>query len=258
MRGYALIVTNLCLAAVAHGFVDYELKCTKDEIGIRWPSYYSSSDYYLCNRVGGKKITMTCGQGEVFTFVLQSCTSPGRYIPAPPINILPTSSPIQVHEQTAHVVSLPKPLYPTDGQPPIIASPQQLPDITAGNPKPFNFEPPHGDHSDASENPSETKEESVKPSLPNKLKPSNQQLNGVTVPLPPTPEPTPPVVKKPVKPQSQLPVKKQPAAPIKKPTTTDKKKKPVKPSEKQAPTKTEAKSQKKPPTPKKPPTQPKE
>uniref|UniRef100_A0A0K8UYU0 Uncharacterized protein n=1 Tax=Bactrocera latifrons TaxID=174628 RepID=A0A0K8UYU0_BACLA len=201
---------------------------------------------------------MTCGQGEVFTFVLQSCTSPGRYIPAPPINILPTSSPIQVHEQTAHVVSLPKPLYPTDGQPPIIASPQQLPDITAGNPKPFNFEPPHGDHSDASENPSETKEESVKPSLPNKLKPSNQQLNGVTVPLPPTPEPTPPVVKKPVKPQSQVPVKKQPAAPIKKPTTTDKKKKPVKPSEKQAPTKTEAKSQKKPPTPKKPPTQPKE
>lgn len=241
---------------MAQGFIDYELICSKEEIGIRWPSYYSSSDYYVCNRIGGKQIKMTCGQGELFTFVLQSCTSPGRYIPAPPINILPTSSPKQ--ELTINAMSLPVPLYHTDNQPPIISAPQQLPVITGENPKPLNFEPPYGDHTNESENPSEIKEEPMKHSLPSKLKPSNEQSNGVTVPLPPTPEPTPPVVKKPVKPQSKLPVKKQPAPPIKKQSTTDNKKKPVKPSEKKAPQKTEPKTQKKPPTPKKPPTQPKE
>ncbi|XP_011195431.1 uncharacterized protein LOC105220685 [Zeugodacus cucurbitae] len=252
MKVFALTLTALCLANVAQG-LDYELQCTKDEMGIRWPSYHSSSEFYMCNRIGGKSLKMSCGHGELFTFVLQSCTSPGRYIPAPPMNILPTSS-----SMTPDFSLLPKPIYSNEDKPSIVLAPQHPPVISGEHPKPITHELPHESDVKESEGPIETKEElsEMPPSLP--IKPI---APGVDVPLPPTPAPTPPVVKKPVKPQPQVPGKKQLAAPNKKqpaapnkkqPAPTDNKKKPVQPSKKQqVPENHEPKAVKKPPTAKK-------
>ncbi|XP_022221686.2 LOW QUALITY PROTEIN: peritrophin-55 [Drosophila obscura] len=92
MKVFAL--TLLCLAAVAQAHVSYKLQCARGEIGIRWPSYHSNSEYFVCQGVYGSQLTIHCPPGEVFTFVLQQCASPAHYIPAPPIDVLPTAAPI--------------------------------------------------------------------------------------------------------------------------------------------------------------------
>ncbi|XP_034660856.1 peritrophin-55 [Drosophila subobscura] len=92
MKVFAL--TLLCLAAVAQAHVSYKLQCARGEIGIRWPSYHSNSEYYVCQGVYGSQLTIHCPAGEVFTFVLQQCAAPSHYIPAPPIDVLPTAAPI--------------------------------------------------------------------------------------------------------------------------------------------------------------------
>ncbi|XP_053945908.1 peritrophin-55 [Anastrepha ludens] len=206
MRVFALTVTTLCLAVVAQGSVDYQLSCDRDEIGIRWPSYHSNSEYYMCTHVGGRQLKMSCGPGELFTFVLQACTTPGRFIPPPPAGILPLSSSFK---QTSHAekesvndVKIPKPLYPIGDQPPVIVNSQSSPVSILEHLKPPSLEkpvsePPHADQTD-DEKSSNSKEleESVLPSLPGKPKPSKVLSTDITVPVPPTPEPTPPVVKK--------------------------------------------------------------
>ncbi|XP_004524194.1 extensin [Ceratitis capitata] len=229
MRVFALIVTTLCLAAVAQGFIDYQLECTRDEIGIRWPSYYSNSDYYVCSRVGGKQVKLSCNPGELFTFVLQACTKPGRFIPAPPVDLLPISSSKNDKflnqptngESGSSEVALPKPLYPSHGLPTADLVLPGLPKedkLVDGPPTPPTIELTTSDISSS---------------------PSSESSKPPTPPLPPTPEPTPPVVKKPVKLQPQAPGKKQPTAPNKKQPTKPEKKPPT-------PAKSAAKMPKKP------------
>ncbi|XP_064550615.1 uncharacterized protein LOC135436823 [Drosophila montana] len=86
-----------CLAALAQARIDYKLQCTRDEVGIRWPSYYSNSEYYVCQSVYGSQLTVHCPAGQVFTFVLQQCAAPALYVPAPPMDVLPTAAPITTH-----------------------------------------------------------------------------------------------------------------------------------------------------------------
>ncbi|XP_067619391.1 uncharacterized protein [Eurosta solidaginis] len=231
MKAFALTVTILCLA-VAHGFVDYQLKCNHDEVGIRWPSYHSNSDYYVCTRIGGKQIKMSCNAGELFTFVLQACTEPGKFIPPPPTDILPISSLNQLpssEQQTGlqvvpvgNTAVLPKPLHPAiDSQSQINLSPQMPPIIIDENSKPPNLEssvhgPPHESSNGGQEEIIDGLEEPapvMKPSPPNKQKPAQ---------MPPTPEPTPPVVKKPQSIAKKPPIagkNKPQAKPTKKPAS---------------------------------------
>lgn len=101
-------LTLLGLLALAQARIDYKLQCTRDEVGIRWPSYYSNSEYYVCQSVYGSQLTVHCPAGQVFTFVLQQCAAPALYVPAPPMDVLPTAAPI-----TTHLV---------DEAPPVLAS----------------------------------------------------------------------------------------------------------------------------------------
>ncbi|XP_023175615.1 vegetative cell wall protein gp1 [Drosophila hydei] len=95
MKVFAL--TLLSLAALAQARIDYKLQCTREEVGIRWPSYFSNSEYYVCQGIYGNQLTVHCPPGEVFTFVLQQCASPALYVPAPPMDVLPTDAPITTH-----------------------------------------------------------------------------------------------------------------------------------------------------------------
>ncbi|XP_017037901.1 uncharacterized protein [Drosophila kikkawai] len=95
MKVFAL--TLLSLLALSQARMDYKLQCTRNEIGIRWPSYHSNSEYYVCQSVRGDQLTVHCPAGELFTFVLQQCASPAHYIPAPPMDVLPTEAPITVN-----------------------------------------------------------------------------------------------------------------------------------------------------------------
>lgn len=90
-------ITLLSLLALGQARMDYNLQCTRNEIGIRWPSYHSNSEYYVCQSVYGGQLTVHCPAGELFTFVLQQCASPAHYIPAPPMDVLPTEAPITMH-----------------------------------------------------------------------------------------------------------------------------------------------------------------
>ncbi|KAM8706976.1 hypothetical protein ACLKA7_011132 [Drosophila subpalustris] len=95
MKMFAL--TLLSLLALSQARLDYKLQCTREEIGIRWPSYFSNSEYYVCQSVFGSQLTVHCPAGEVFTFVLQQCAAPALYVPAPPMDSLPTAAPITTH-----------------------------------------------------------------------------------------------------------------------------------------------------------------
>ncbi|EDV94617.1 GH22087 [Drosophila grimshawi] len=95
MKVFAL--TLLSLVALSQARSDYRLQCTRDEIGIRWPSYFSNSEYFVCQSVFGSQLTVHCPPGEIFTFVLQQCTSPSLYVPSPPMTMLPTAAPITMH-----------------------------------------------------------------------------------------------------------------------------------------------------------------
>ncbi|EDW83679.1 uncharacterized protein Dwil_GK13549 [Drosophila willistoni] len=92
-----IALTLLSLAALSQARLDYKLQCTRDEISIRWPSYHSNSEYYVCQGVHGNQLTVHCPAGEVFTFVLQQCAAPALYVPAPPMDKLPTSEPVTTH-----------------------------------------------------------------------------------------------------------------------------------------------------------------
>jgi len=90
-------LTLLSLLALSQARLDYKLQCTREEVGIRWPSYFSNSEYYVCQTVFGSLLTVHCPAGEVFTFVLQQCAAPALYVPAPPMDFLPTAAPITTH-----------------------------------------------------------------------------------------------------------------------------------------------------------------
>lgn len=90
----ALTLTLLGLASLAQAGTHYRLQCAAAEVGIRWPSYFSNSEYYVCQGLYGNQLTVNCAPGEVFSFVLQQCAAPAQYVPAPPMNSLPTAAPI--------------------------------------------------------------------------------------------------------------------------------------------------------------------
>lgn len=98
---FALTLTLLGLATLTQARTEYRLQCAPDEVGIRWPSYFSNSEYYVCQGLYGNQLTVNCAAGEVFSFVLQQCSSPAKYVPAPPMASLPTAAPVtmqQVHD----------------------------------------------------------------------------------------------------------------------------------------------------------------
>ncbi|XP_034488779.1 extensin [Drosophila innubila] len=92
-----IALTLLSLVALSQARLDYKLQCNREEVGIRWPSYFSNSEYYVCQSVYGGQLTVHCPAGEVFTFVLQQCAAPALYVPAPPMDSLPTAAPITTH-----------------------------------------------------------------------------------------------------------------------------------------------------------------
>jgi len=207
MKGFFLIGATVLFAGIVSAYVDYHLKCSKNELGIRWPSYHSNSDYYVCQHENGQQATMTCNPGEVFTFVLQMCTSPAKFIPPPPMDRLLKSQNSQTTSLNENIGqgTVNKPMDLT----PLI--PMDLPSSYPINPTAVgdeNIHPnreqpsihlPNIDESkfpDVFQNSPESKEENIettvpvlpgKPPVPSPAKPQ--------VPLPPTPAPTPPVMK---------------------------------------------------------------
>ncbi|XP_016960242.1 uncharacterized protein LOC108031389 [Drosophila biarmipes] len=196
MKIFAL--TLLSLLALSQARMDYKLQCARSEISIRWPSYYSNSEYYVCQTVNGSQLTVHCPAGEVFTFVLQQCMSPSHYIPAPPMDALPTAAPITV--------------MALEDSPPVISEHSQQEHET-----PEHHE--HHEHQEHQEDHHEHHEEEVE-----------------AHPIPPTPAPEPPtpptvavapVPQKSKKPSVPVPAKKptvpSKAAMAKKPTASPKK-----------------------------------
>ncbi|XP_075144768.1 uncharacterized protein LOC142219888 [Haematobia irritans] len=266
------------LFLIAFGFLataqaskrDYALKCAHEEMGIRWPSYKSNAEYYVCHRVGERPMVMNCNPGEVFTFVLQVCTSPTKYIPAPALEILPTSSPLNGLHLPSHNNHHPDAFRPLEivNRPPIFgevnhqAVPPIMPEIPPMEnediPKPPMVLIPNSDNNNNNKETEEVKENEVEAAVES-VKPAP--------PMPPTPAPTPPVVdpnaaeesvKKPGMPKKPTAEKKKSSL---KPTKSEKKKptdtKDIKKSPKK-PSKSPAKTPKKPaPAPKKSPKSPK-
>ncbi|XP_037729755.1 peritrophin-55 [Drosophila subpulchrella] len=192
MKVFAL--TLLSLLALSQARMDYKLQCARSEISIRWPSYYSNSEYYVCQSVNGSQLTVHCPAGEVFTFVLQQCVSPAHYIPAPPMDVLPTAAPITV--------------LAVEDSPPVISAHSQLDVETPGHHDHHEHQDhqDHQDHHEHQEHHHENHEEEVE-----------------VHPIPPTPAPEPPTpptvsVSKPVVPVPQK--SKKPSVPVaaKKPT----------------------------------------
>lgn len=216
-----VIALTLCFVAVAVAQfdMDLQLKCTREEIGIRWPSYYSNSEYYICQREGGRQAKMQCPPGELFTFVLQVCTTPNRFIPPPPMEVLPTSSApmaIQPIPEEPLRPSLPRPIHPIDH------NPMFPPIIVDQHPPSIDLPENHPPMVTENELPAEIPEEEItgppgKPSLPplpGKPKPQlpSKKPADPAAPLPPTPAPTPPVVQVTQPPKKQG-AKKPPALP---------------------------------------------
>ncbi|XP_037810632.1 pollen-specific leucine-rich repeat extensin-like protein 1 [Lucilia sericata] len=213
-----LLLATLSLVAIAQA-KKYELRCAKSELSIRWPSYESNSEYYICPRLFAKPMTVTCNPGEVFTFVLQSCTAPNRYIPAPAVEDLPLAAPIPSKPNKdgfltpLEIANIPHPPIFNPLKPsPVVEMPALQPAVL-----PFEIpKPPVA----AVETP---KHEEIKPVQ------KEEQVVAVVeeapkplAPLPPTPAPTPPVV-------ANESSKKPSVAAGKKPTT-NKKKSSAKPS----------------------------
>lgn len=194
MKVTGLILATLSLVAFAQGKHDYRLRCAQEEMGIRWPSYVSHSEYYVCPRVNGKQMTVTCNPGEVFTFVLQMCTGPSQYIPAPAFETLPTASPL-LATNVAHppiIIETRPPVFDIPSMRP--QPPQQPPSFVIEAPKaPVQLVEDHkhegehhAGHHGEHHGEHHTVEEIVKDDKPSKPM--------VLPPMPPTPAPTPPVV----------------------------------------------------------------
>lgn len=210
------------IVALAQASKEYQLKCTKEEMGIRWPNYMHHSEYFVCPRIGGKQMTVACNAGEVFTFVLQSCTSPSKYIPAPALEILPTASPLQAaqHTQNKYDDGLPKPLTMTNHQqPPVLSEKPQMLEVPHIRPAvhvpvhhpeihqqiPEIHHPHHNQHADEPEHVSNVE-----------VVPQHHEAKPEDLPpMPPTPAPTPPVV--------SVEQNKKPATGSKKPVVAQKK-----------------------------------
>ncbi|XP_017041010.1 peritrophin-55 [Drosophila ficusphila] len=158
MKAFAL--TLLSLLALSQARMDYKLQCARSEISIRWPSYHSNSEYYVCPSVNGTQLTVHCPAGEVFTFVLQQCVPPRHYIPAPPMNVLPTAAPV-----TQLLI---------DDAPPVISGLSQLENETPEHHEHHEHHE-HKEHSEHSEHHHEHHEEEAE-----------------IHPIPPTPAPEPP------------------------------------------------------------------
>ncbi|XP_017084892.2 peritrophin-55 [Drosophila eugracilis] len=172
MKVFAL--TLLSLLALSQARMDYKLQCERSEISIRWPSYHSNSEYYVCQSVNGGQLTVHCPAGEVFTFVLQQCVPPAHYIPAPPMDALPTAAPI-----TTQVI---------DDAPPVISGLSQLEAQT----------PEHHEHKEHHEHHEHHEDEGE---------------DYPTPPTPPTEAPTPPTVQN-AKPAAPVPQKTKPSVPV--------------------------------------------
>ncbi|XP_016997257.2 uncharacterized protein [Drosophila takahashii] len=211
MKVFAL--TFLSLLALSQARLDYKLQCARSEISIRWPSYHSNSEYYVCQSVNGSQLTVHCPAGEVFTFVLQQCVSPSHYIPAPPMDVLPTAAPIAMNL--------------IEDSPPVIS----------GHSQPEAETPEHHEHHEEHHHEHHEEEAEAHPIPP------------TPAPAPPTPptveisKPVVPVPQKSKKPSIPVPAKK-PSVPV--PSKAAMAKKPSKPA---APT--PAKAAKKPTPPSK-------
>lgn len=169
---------------------DYALKCAAEEMGIRWPSYKNNAEYYVCHRVGGKPVTMSCKPGEIFTFVLQICVGPSRYIPAPELSVLPTAAPVAGHNH--HEVIKPLEIS-NSGHPPILSVPSQVlpqipPMMSADVPRP----PMISVVDNHVEEEAEKEHKEIEPVAVEAVKP--EEAAAAVPPMPPTPAPTPPVV----------------------------------------------------------------
>lgn len=261
-----LLLTTLGLIALAHAHANanknYHLQCSREEMGIRWPSYKSNSEYYICHRLGDRPMIVNCNDGEVFTFVLQVCTSPSRYIPAPTLDVLPTSSPVAATPFSGHGAINPTGII-NGVHPPLLGAShgqhtvQEIPHppmVVVDAPKPPTMTVTASNQEVVENN----KEEEQTPQHP--VKPHKPVAKP---PMPPTPAPTPPVVgnneapaKKPLgkKPtaQKKSPSKKTPSKPVKgseeKPTNAKAGKK----SPKKTPKKTVTSAKKAPKAPKAP------
>ena len=215
------------MSFVAVAQASYRLSCAKSELGIRWPSYESNSEYYVCPRLFAKQAIVSCNPGEIFTFALQSCTSPSRYIPAPPLEHLPTASPLLSKPNNEGYLT---PLeFNGDSHPPIL---NQLNPAVPEMQIPVHQMP---ESMTIPQAPLVTVEEQKHIDTPvvKEEQPiaSVESVHKPLAPLPPTPPPTPPMVEK------------KPAG--KKPESDKKKKSSAKPS-KNAKKPASAKNQKKP------------
>ncbi|XP_013114476.2 uncharacterized protein LOC106092230 [Stomoxys calcitrans] len=197
MKATGLILIAFGFAAMVQASKrDYALKCNPEEMGIRWPSYKSNAEYYVCHRVGERPMVMSCNPGEIFTFVLQICTAPNKYIPAPELHVLPTSSPfIGSHHHGSNQHKHSDSFRPLEifAHPPILsethhhAMPALVPEMPIQMiddvPKPPIMTVDELNRENSMAHEAEIAIESGKP----------QQAAGVP-PMPPTPAPTPPVV----------------------------------------------------------------
>uniref|UniRef100_A0A1I8MTR0 Chitin-binding type-2 domain-containing protein n=1 Tax=Musca domestica TaxID=7370 RepID=A0A1I8MTR0_MUSDO len=248
MKAFGLILATLGFVALAQAtHLDYPLKCHSQEMGLRWPNYKDKSEYFVCNRVGGKPVVISCNPGEVFTFVLQSCTRPNRYIPAPPVYRLPLASKL-ADNQKEHTSEGHPPLETHEKPMPIV--PPTLTAIAAPQPPVAELAKPV--------------ETVAVDTVAAEAQAHKDKEHPVDVPLPPTPKPTPPVVV--AEDNKHVPHGKKPSADKKKPSakksknekkkktaSKDKKgdkktgKKPAKKDEKTKKTKTESKKKEKTP-----------
>ncbi|XP_073819903.1 uncharacterized protein [Musca autumnalis] len=202
MKAFGLVLTTLGFVALAQSTqLDYPLTCASQEMGIRWPNYNDKSEYFVCNRLGGKPMVIDCNPGEYFTFVLQMCTSAGKYIPAPPVSRLPIAASVPAdrnHKETGSV-----------GHPPIENSEHEMPivpptvDIAAV---------PEAPVVEAAVDAKPVEEVAVVDTAVVEAEANKENVEAVDVPLPPTPAPTPPVVSV----EEEKPVAKKPSADKKK------------------------------------------
>lgn len=240
-----LTLATFLMAAFAQARMEYYLQCSKKEMGVRWPSYLNSGDYYVCQHENGMLMKLSCVPGELFSFVLQICTSPNKFIPPPPFEALPTGavSNIPSHHKPHHNVyggfdgvALPKPYSPNDLKPsPNLPHWSHLPHLPNG-PQPPTVDIPTDVFTPPSVNEFQPPSQAlpVPPSvlLPQPPSSSVVQPQPPTIVIPPSGVPQPPA--KPVVPLPPTPaptptlIKVTPAVPVKvpMPPTSQKKKTP--------------------------------
>lgn len=66
--------------------------CSESELDIRWPCYEDSAKYFECLQLYQPKL-IHCSDNTFFSFMHQTCVTEDQYIPAPPMESLPTEKP---------------------------------------------------------------------------------------------------------------------------------------------------------------------